>query len=352
MKKIISIMALLTGLSALPLAQAADSVPDDRWYVAPFASFVRTDTARKAADGWGGGLAVGKIVNEYFNVELKGYYQGFNGYSTRAQRNGSWDLTGATADVQYFFNRDTFSPYAVAAVGGMNTNLLGSSAASFVGELGAGFTYELDDNLLVRSDVRYRYNNNFDAHLLNSTDEYHDMVINLGFVIPIGPKPTALAAAPAPIAARPVDDCSTRDTDHDGINDCLDKCPGTLRGAKVDDSGCPIRIELKGVTFKYDSAELTDHAKTILNEVSSNLIDFPQKKEIEVQGHTSSEGTSAYNLKLSQRRSQSVVDYLKQKGVTNRLRAKGYGEEVPVADNRTEAGRSQNRRVELVWIGE
>ncbi|MGZ5580459.1 MAG: OmpA family protein, partial [Methylobacter sp.] len=47
---------------------------------------------------------------------------------------------------------------------------------------------------------------------------------------------------------------------------------------------------------------------------------------------------------------QSVVDYLKMKGVTNRLIAKGYGESQPIADNKTEAGRSENRRVELIWI--
>jgi OOP family OmpA-OmpF porin len=55
-------------------------------------------------------------------------------------------------------------------------------------------------------------------------------------------------------------------------------------------------------------------------------------------------------MKLSQRRAQSVANYLKRKGVTNRLTAKGYGETQPIADNSTEAGRSENRRVELIWI--
>jgi len=68
-----------------------------------------------------------------------------------------------------------------------------------------------------------------------------------------------------------------------------------------------------------------------------------------VHGHTSSEGSDSHNLKLSQRRSQSVVSYLKQKGVTNKLTARGYGEKLPVADNSTQEGRELNRRVELVW---
>jgi OOP family OmpA-OmpF porin len=109
---------------------------------------------------------------------------------------------------------------------------------------------------------------------------------------------------------------------------------------------------LKGVNFKYDSAELTTAATAILDKVAVDLSAYSVKKNIEVRGHASSEGTNAYNLALSQRRSQSVADYLKRKGITNKLIAKGYGEEYPVADNATEAGREKNRRVELVWTGE
>ena len=69
-----------------------------------------------------------------------------------------------------------------------------------------------------------------------------------------------------------------------------------------------------------------------------------------MQGHTSSEGSDSYNLKLSQKRANSVVQFLESKGVSNRLSAKGFGEAKPVADNRTEIGRSENRRVELIWI--
>jgi OOP family OmpA-OmpF porin len=56
-------------------------------------------------------------------------------------------------------------------------------------------------------------------------------------------------------------------------------------------------------------------------------------------------------LKLSQRRAQSVLDYLQQHGVKDSLIAKGYGENFPIADNKTEAGRVRNRRVELHWLG-
>ncbi len=258
---------------------------------------------------------------------------------------GQWDLVGGTADLQYYFWRDKFSPYTVAALGGMNSNVNGRSSAGFIGEVGTGFTYEICDHLLFRSDVRYRYNNNFDANLTptSHTNEYHDMIVNVGFVVPLGPKPQP-AAAPEPVT-----DCSTLDSDSDGVNDCVDTCPGTMTGTKVDGSGCALSLELKGVNFKFDSAELTLNAMSILDGVAENLIAYPQKNDIEVRGYTSSEGTYKHNMRLSQNRSQSVVDYLKMKGVTNRLTAHGFGPENPVADNSTEEGRERNRRVELNW---
>jgi OOP family OmpA-OmpF porin len=124
-----------------------------------------------------------------------------------------------------------------------------------------------------------------------------------------------------------------------------------MSGSKVDFDGCPVSLELKGVNFKVNSAQLTPGALAILDTVAANLMSYPEKDNIEVHGHTSSEGSTAHNMKLSQRRSQSVVDYLKTRGVTNRLIARGYGESTPIADNGTEEGRSMNRRVELIWMG-
>jgi len=169
--------------------------------------------------------------------------------------------------------------------------------------------------------------------------------------VPFGDKPEKGAAAPVAAA----DACASKDSDADGVNDCDDKCAGTAAGTKVDDQGCPIVMELKGVNFHYDSAELTEGAKHVLNGVVDQLVAFPAKKDIEVAGYASFEGNKAaekHNLQLSQRRSESVAHYLKHKGVANKLFAKGYGTEYPVADNKTEVGREKNRRVELRWMGD
>ncbi|MGX2042021.1 OmpA family protein [Methylocaldum sp. MU1018] len=340
-KKIL--VALSVAGVAATAAQADEQFMDDRWYIAPFGTYFNPGGERNAKDDWGGGLGIGKIINEYFNVEVRGFWQHLHG------KGYNGDLTGGTVDLQYYFMRDVFSPYAVIGVGGMNTSAGGRSGASVIGEAGVGATYELHDNFLLRGDVRYRYAYEGHGGVYPNENDLHDMVVNLGFVIPFGEKPRAVAET-APAA--PVEDCSTRDSDHDGVNDCDDKCPGTMTGTKVDDQGCPIRIELKGVNFKYNSADLTESAKSILDGVVEQLVASNESRDIEVQGHASSEGSSRYNLKLSQQRAQAVADYLKFAGLKNRLYPKGYGEDYPIADNDTEAGRAKNRRVQLVFMGE
>jgi OOP family OmpA-OmpF porin len=344
--------ALLLGCNLLPTAQAADTVDDNRWYVAPFGTFLYSDGG-KSNTGWGGGAGFGKILDRHFNIEFDGFYQEIS------RNHGTTSFTGGAADLQYFFFRDKFSPFAVLGTGAKNTCVNTKCNGNILAEAGLGFTYELLDNLSFRSDIRYRYSNNFNATHAGG-DGYNEMLVNVGFVIPFGEKPKGPAPlkveapVPAPIVTTPrptpAVDCSTLDSDHDGVNNCLDKCPDTPRNTKVDTNGCPIKLILKGSNFKVDSAELRPDAKIILDEVAQSLNNYPLKNEIEVQGHTSSEGGAAHNQKLSERRAKSVADYLKSKGVTNKLSVKGFGKNRPIADNKTEAGRSENRRVELIWI--
>lgn len=145
-----------------------------------------------------------------------------------------------------------------------------------------------------------------------------------------------------------------KDSDADGVYDGLDKCPDTPRGTKVDENGCQLLFEperqtliLEGVNFEVDSDELTSQAQAILDRVAMSLKQWPEIR-VEVGGHTDSSGSDAYNLKLSQRRAESVRAYLGRKGVDPAsLTAQGYGESNPIADNATKAGRDRNRRVEL-----
>jgi OmpA-OmpF porin, OOP family len=336
----------LLGVMMAGAVHAEEEFLDNRFYLVPFGTFVLPDGDRNTSEGWGGGLAIGKIINRYLNLELKGVYD--NLQSDGVGGSGDVDEYGGGVDALLFPWRGQLSPYAVVSAMGLNTDSDRRGAdLHFTGEAGGGLQYELDEHgTSLRTDVRYRYNADSDTA---PTNQLHEMVVNLGIYVPLGPKPQPVAEAPP----APVDDCAARDSDNDGVNDCIDKCPGTLAGAKVDDTGCLIRIELRGVNFEYDSAELTATAKSILDGVADQLVVFPEKKDIEVQGHASSEGSSQYNMALSERRSQSVADYLKERGVTNNLYAKGYGEDYPIEpDQSTEEGRAKNRRVELIWMGE
>jgi OmpA-OmpF porin, OOP family len=139
------------------------------------------------------------------------------------------------------------------------------------------------------------------------------------------------------------------DSDRDGVVDRLDKCPGSKPGARVDVNGCEIPqvTTLKGVTFATNSATLTAGSMAVLDETAATLAKNPEVKA-EVAGHTDSRGAAARNRMLSQQRAESVMRYLVSKGVNAaNLTARGYGPDQPVADNRTEQGRTANRRVEL-----
>ncbi|MCX8018954.1 MAG: OmpA family protein [Chitinophagaceae bacterium] len=110
-------------------------------------------------------------------------------------------------------------------------------------------------------------------------------------------------------------------------------------------------IVLKNIFFDFNKAELRPESETELNQLVTLLTENPGLK-VEISGHTDNVGRPTDNMKLSQNRARAVVNYLAAKGISpDRLIARGYGETRPVANNKTEAGRAQNRRTELKIIG-
>ncbi|OSM05176.1 OmpA family protein [Magnetofaba australis] len=133
------------------------------------------------------------------------------------------------------------------------------------------------------------------------------------------------------------------DDDMDGVVNSKDKCPGTPKGAKVDAQGC---WKIDGVMFDSDKAVIKSEFAGMLDKVAAMLIRGDLM--VEIQGHTDSRASETYNMKLSSKRAQAVMEYLVSKGVSaGKLTAKGYGESNPVASNMNKAGRALNRRVVL-----
>ena len=143
--------------------------------------------------------------------------------------------------------------------------------------------------------------------------------------------------------------CPIPDTDGDGINDEDDKCPSEK--GTVANHGCPelkdFHFEAKNVQFFTGSIKLTPEAKAELDKGAAILVEH-KTLNIDIEGYTDNVGAKALNLKLSQQRAEVVKAYLVSKGVAeNRLTASGFGEINPIADNKTEKGKAENRRVEF-----
>jgi OmpA-OmpF porin, OOP family len=160
-----------------------------------------------------------------------------------------------------------------------------------------------------------------------------------------------------PLNAGPKENGGCPDVDRDGdtVPDRLDKCADQFGPAP---EGCPKKyslvevkrekIEIKQqVHFASAKSRVLADSFPLLNQVVQVLNDFP-KMRVSIEGHTDTVGAEAGNMRLSQRRSDAVRDYLASKGVAaDRLETVGYGPTKPVASNKTERGRARNRRTEF-----
>lgn len=357
-------------------------------------------------------------------------------------------------DLLYHFMPDsTLVPYLAAGYSGINFDGKGNGYNKNVRgafDYGAGIKYFLNDKFALRGDIRhiiYKYNGT-----------YNNLEYTLGAYIPFGGAAPVVKAvepppAPAPVAMPvvapvpppapldsdhdgvidPLDACPGTpsgvavdakgcplDTDKDGVYDYLDKCPGTPAGITVDTKGCPLdsdkdgvydyldscpgtpagvtvdakgcpldtdkdgvydyldacpgtpagtKVDLKGcpqivaapaklcspttIDIKFDTnkADIKPAYHDELKKLADFLKEFPNAKGT-IAGHTDNVGNNAANLKLSQRRADSVRNYLiKTFGIDGaRIDAKGFGPTKPVASNKTKAGKAQNRRIETNFV--
>jgi OOP family OmpA-OmpF porin len=336
---------------AAPGLAAADDVGD--WYLTPQIGGISVDNDRPLQDkDWLYGLAIGKAVNNGLNIEMN-----FNGSQIGGGPDrGDLSLYGASLDFLGVMNRDgAVQPFLSAGVGAVeNERSPGRNATDFMVQFGAGMlikVWEASDgsnSFSLRPELKVRTE---DAGF---PDDYSDYLGLLGFQFSFGAPaakpveaPPPPPPAPEPPPAPPPPPPPPGDADKDGVLDNVDKCPDTPAGVAVDAFGCTRKgsITLEGVTFELNSARLTPDSQQVLDSVAADLKKYPRLK-IELQGHTDSSGSDQYNLKLSQQRADSVRIYLMDQGVPGgQLTARGYGETQPIEDNKTEAGRSLNRRV-------
>lgn len=363
-------LALIPTMIAATFGTARAAVEDTRFYVAPMFSYALEDDDRHADDGMGGTLAIGAMLTETISLELRGYYLNygetdtvacgaFNANTCKLSDSKKNNYFGG-AGVNFYLAPSGSGPYLHADVtAGTNTAFnagLGWDLAFSPGGWG------------LRAEALYHVQKSEDAG--NGTHDFNEPLFNIGLRIPFGSAPPAPPPPPEPVQIvppppPPPPQCSDGiDNDGDGQIDypsdkgCTDAndndeynpiCKAPEAGQPMTLEGCAAgdTIVLQGVTFEFDKARLTPNAKVILDGVASALEGRPDIK-VEIGGHTDAKGSDAYNLKLSDRRAASVVQYLVGKGIAPaRMTSHGYGEAIPVADNATDEGRELNRRVEL-----
>ena len=287
------------------------------------------------------------------------------------QRIGHADILPPTLNIQwYFLPNHKINPYvgvgvnwAIFTSSDLKKNALGlpdnaklETSDSFGADGQIGADIQLYDHWFMNLDVRYiGVTTDVDIRNVNAAGDtlrLGNMDINpMLYTAAVGyrmfqPAPVPVSAPPPPPPAAAPVAAKCADQDGDGVCDADDKCPNTPAGDRVGPHGCSCDVTIR-THFAFDSAELTAEDKAALDAAAARLKEL-QFVEGTATGHTDNVGTAEYNQKLSERRAQAVVDYLASKGVyQGRIKAIGMGLTKPIADNATEEGRAQNRRVTI-----
>lgn len=339
------------------------------------------------------GLGLGYNLTKSFSLEaVVNYIDDFEGRNNKGVETEVEGLLYRLEGLYHFMPDNALVPYIAVGAGNIALNPeVGRTDDTFGANYGVGVKYFVSDSVAFRVDARHFIA--FDQGLDEGNHTDNNLLYTAGLHFQIGgqgaapaprdsdgdgvtddldkcpdtPKGVVVDADGCPVdsdgdgvpdyldkcpdtprgAAVDANGCPL-DSDGDGVYDYLDKCPGTPRGVVVDEKGCPVSFTMQ-IEFDFDKADIRPMYHNQLKEAADFINKYPAN-QILVAGHTDSKGTDAYNKKLSQRRADNVRKYLVNKfGISaNKLVARGYGESQPIASNETDAGRQQNRRVEVI----
>lgn len=332
----LAVAALCASFSAL----AQDAVVNPSWYIQPSLNAMKPDSDFGVDKrGYGAGLKFGKALNESWDVQVGTTY-------ARSRENGQrYQQNTLGVDGLYMFSRKSFRPFLLVGVGAerdkANLNVIGERRKnSPYLSAGLGFQADLSEQVALQADIRNVHGFIRGSEFPNSkSNNYYATVgLNIAFNAP----PKAAPAAPPPPPPRAVEP------------------PPPPPAAVVPPPPPPARFEKVTMSatelFGFDSAKLNPNQPK-LDDIANVLNTNSSIDNVVISGYADRLGSDKYNQKLSERRAQSVKEYLVGKGVAaNRLNAVGKGEANPIVqcNNKKRADLIKclepNRRVEVEQI--
>ena len=332
-KPLISLaVAGVLGLSAS--MASAEEAYQGAWYVLPGVSYMNTDSDLDADNDVGGFIRIGKELSEHWDVQLGLSHARADEDLNVAGGGGRFKQTLLGVDALYMFSRDRFRPFVLAGLGLAHNNIdydvsgvnIGDSKTSWMANVGLGAQFMVTESLGLQADVRHVWSRaeaksnatTVGGMNFNDSETAGNTYLNLGAIWKFG-APKQMAAAepepmPAPVAA-----------------------PEPMPEPAPAPVACKPTFETVTISaeklFAFDKSSLKDGSRPILDEVAEKIKQHPDIELVMVTGHTDRIGSDAYNQKLSERRANTVKEYLASQGVdASRIQAIGKGESEPVVD--------------------
>ena len=331
MKKNIINIAVAATLGLAAFAASADDMYRGAWYLVPGVDYIHTDKDLDAHNGGGVFLKLGKELSESWDI------QGGIGYNRAGEdtglpgAGGRYKQTTLGVDALYMFSRDKFRPFLLAGLGVARNNvdysgiptLENKSRTSYLANLGLGAQYLFSDSFGLQADLRHQWTRSSakaaPATGFDSEGSIGNTLLSLGGIFRFGapaPMPVVAAAepAPAPMAAPEPEPAPAPAP-------MAEPCKPTME---------TVTISAEKL-FAFDNSKLQAGAKPMLDDAAAKIKANPEVGIVMVTGHTDRLGSDAYNQKLSERRANTVKEYLVLQGVdASRLQSVGKGEAEPV----------------------
>lgn len=335
-------VAMLSGGVSTAYAQ------DGSWYLAPRLGTNFSDKDRRTDTSLYVGLGIGWWVNPNFAVDFEYAINNADFQNNSFRAGHQWESVSVGATGRWFFGEQgsAWRPYVMGGLGAVRhaaySGYIQHSGWDPMATLGGGVQYNFNERIALRGELAARYdrdNNSQRGQFPGAPDHNHyvDGIVSVGLTIGFG---GTAPPAPEPAVAPPP--------------------PPPPEAAPEEVVAVDVVIDLRGVNFKFDRprSNETDITSSLQEPTADSIAILDQAVDVlsrnpnvtvELDGHTDSVGSDAYNQKLSERRAQIVYDYLTSHGVNSSQISgvKGFGESNPIDTNDTKEGRARNRRTEL-----